>query len=58
MKRICVFCGSTKGDREEYPQAATEFGALLATHGIGLVYGGASVGLMGSVADAVLQAGG
>jgi len=58
MKRICVFCGSSKGDREAYPEAAAEFGSLLAAHGVGLVYGGASVGLMGAVADAVLQAGG
>ncbi len=58
MKRICVFCGSTKGDREAYPEAATAFGSLLAAHGLGLVYGGASVGLMGAVADAVLQASG
>jgi hypothetical protein len=55
MKRICVFCGSSKGDREAYPQAAAEFGSLLAAHGVGLVYGGASIGLMGAVADAVLQ---
>lgn len=58
MKRICVFCGSSKGDREAYPQAAAEFGSLLAAHGVGLVYGGASIGLMGAVADAVLQADG
>ena len=58
MKRICVFCGSSKGDREAYPQAAAEFGSLLAAHRVGLVYGGASIGLMGAVADAVLQADG
>ena len=58
MKRICVFCGSSKGDREAYPRAAAKLGSLLAAHGVGLVYGGASVGLMGAVADAVLQAGG
>ena len=58
MKRICVFCGSTKGDRDAYPKAATAFGSLLAAHGFGLVYGGASIGLMGAVADAVLQAAG
>jgi len=58
MTRICVFCGSSNGDREVYPQAATAFGSLLAEHDIGLVYGGASVGLMGAVADAVLQANG
>ena len=58
MTRICVFCGSSNGDREVYPQAAAAFGSLLAEHGIGLVYGGASVGLMGVVADAVLRANG
>ena len=58
MKRICVFCGSTKGDLEVYPEAATALGSLLAAHGFGLVYGGASIGLMGAVADAVLQAAG
>ena len=51
MTRICVFCGSSNGDREVYPQAAAAFGSLLAEHDIGLVYGGASVGLMGAVAD-------
>jgi len=58
MKRICVFCGSTKGDLEVYPEAATALGSLLAAHGFGLVYGGASIGLMGAVADAALQAAG
>ena len=58
MTRICVFCGSSNGDREVYPQAAAAFGSLLAEHDIGLVYGGASVGLMGAVADAVLRANG
>jgi uncharacterized protein (TIGR00730 family) len=58
MTRICVFCGSSEGDRDAYPQAAAAFGSLLAEHDIGLVYGGASVGLMGAVADAVLEANG
>ena len=58
MTRICVFCGSSNGDSEAYPQAAAAFGSLLAEHDIGLVYGGASVGLMGVVADAVLRANG
>lgn len=56
--RICVFCGSNSGARSEYADAA----ALLATHlvsnGIGIVYGGGKVGLMGKLADAALQAGG
>lgn len=58
MKRICVFCGSSAGARPEYAQAARAMGTLLAGRGIGLVYGGGRVGLMGVVADAVLAAGG
>ncbi len=58
MKRVCVFCGSSPGARPAYRATAERFGALLATRGIGLVYGGASVGLMGAVADAALAAGG
>ena len=56
--RICVFCGSSPGARPAYLAAARELGELLAARGIGLVYGGASVGLMGELADAVLAAGG
>lgn len=56
--RVCVFCGSSGGARPEYQAAAREFGTLLAERGVGLVYGGASVGLMGAVADAALAAGG
>ena len=58
MTRICVFCGSSKGDLEAYAEGAAAFGSLLAQRNIGLVYGGASVGLMGAVADAVLRANG
>jgi len=58
VKRICVFCGSSAGARLEYAQAARAMGTLLAERGIGLVYGGGRVGLMGVVADAVLAAGG
>ena len=58
MQRICVFCGSSPGFDPRFMTAASAFGASLARLGIGLVYGGASVGLMGAVADAVLQAGG
>lgn len=58
MKTICVFCGSSPGARPEYLHAARALGTLLAGQGIGLVYGGASVGLMGAVADAVLAGGG
>ena len=56
--RICVFCGSRPGNRPEYVDAARRLGALLAERRIGLVYGGASVGVMGAVADAVLRGGG
>jgi uncharacterized protein (TIGR00730 family) len=56
--RICVFCGSSPGVRPAYLAAACELGEVLAARGIGLVYGGASVGLMGELADAVLAGGG
>ncbi|WP_115944271.1 TIGR00730 family Rossman fold protein [Amycolatopsis thermalba] len=58
MKRICVFCGSSGGGDPVYVDAATALGKLLAERGIGLVYGGASVGLMGAVADGAVAAGG
>jgi uncharacterized protein (TIGR00730 family) len=57
-RRITVFCGSSAGARPEYLEAARALGARLARDGIGLVYGGASVGTMGAVADAALEAGG
>jgi len=49
--RLCVFCGSSGGARPAYREAARALGGALAEAGIGLVYGGASVGLMGEVAD-------
>lgn len=58
MKRICVFAGSNTGVRPEYLAAAQELGRVLVERRIGLVYGGASVGLMGALADTVLAAGG
>ena len=58
MKRVCVFCGSSPGARPEYGEMALELGHLLAERGLGLVYGGAHVGLMGRVAEGALQAGG
>ena len=58
LKRICVFCGSSPGRDPEYLAAAGALGRGLAQRGIGLVYGGASVGLMGAVADAARAAGG
>jgi uncharacterized protein (TIGR00730 family) len=54
LRRVCVFCGSSLGRRPAFAAAASELGARLAADGIGLVYGGGSVGLMGKVADAVL----
>ena len=56
--RICVFCGSRQGGRPEYVATARRLGELMAARGIGLVYGGGHVGLMGTLADAVLKAGG
>ena len=58
MRRVCVFCGSSMGFDPAYAEHATALGALLAERGIGLVYGGASVGTMGAVADGALAAGG
>ena len=58
MKRIAVYCGSNKGTRPEYAAAAQALGELLAREKIELVYGGGMVGLMGVVADEVLQNGG
>src|SRR5215510_1721483 len=54
MKRICVFAGSNTGSQAEYVTAARELGHVLAREDVGLVYGGARVGLMGVLADAVL----
>ena len=56
--RICVFCGTNAGERPEYGAAARDLGKLLADEGIELVYGGASVGIMGELADAVHEHGG
>jgi uncharacterized protein (TIGR00730 family) len=55
---VCVFCGSSPGVQPSFTEAAGLFGASLAARDIGLVYGGASIGLMGVVADAVITAGG
>ena len=56
--RLCVFCGSNHGERAEYAAAAADLGAALVERGIGLVYGGGRVGLMGVIADTVLAGGG
>jgi len=58
MRRICVFCGSSSGGRPEYTAAASGLAQVLARRGLGLVYGGGKVGLMGVLADAMLAAGG
>lgn len=58
MRKIAVFCGSSDGTSVEYKEAARRLGQELARRNIGLVYGGASVGVMGAVADAVLENGG
>jgi uncharacterized protein (TIGR00730 family) len=58
MNRICVFCGTNPGSRPEYGAAARQLGKILADQGIELVYGGASVGIMGELADAVHEHGG
>ena len=58
MARVCVFCASSMGNDPRYAAAARGVGELLARRGLGLVYGGAMVGLMGVVADAVLAGGG
>lgn len=58
MNRICVFCGTNPGTRPEYGAAARRLGQVLAEQGIELVYGGASVGIMGELADSVQEHGG
>ena len=55
---ICVFCGANAGKAERYSNLAVHFGQTLVQNGMGLVYGGASVGLMGILADTVLACGG
>ena len=58
MSRLCVFCGSNTGTEPSYTETAVHLGSAMADRGIGLVYGGGNVGLMGVLADAVLDAGG
>ncbi|NFV79320.1 TIGR00730 family Rossman fold protein [Magnetospirillum aberrantis] len=58
MRRVCVFCGSSKGARADYAEAAAAMGRLVAERGLGLVYGGGEVGLMGILANSALAAGG
>ena len=58
MKNICVYCGSSPGRQEAYSSAARALAKSLVDRNLGLVYGGASVGIMGLIADTVLQLGG
>ena len=58
LRSICVFCGSSVGDRSIYRAAGERVGEIVAARGLRLVYGGGNVGLMGVVADAALRAGG
>ncbi len=55
MKRLCVFCGSAEGKNPKYMAQAAELGEKMASKKLGLVYGGSSIGLMGRVADSVLE---
>lgn len=57
LRRICVFCGASTGVRTPYEDAAREVGELLARRGIGLVYGGGNIGLMGVLSQAAMGAG-
>lgn len=58
MKSICIYCGSSFGNRPVYAEAARALAAEMVAHGIGLVYGGGKVGLMGVIADEILRLGG
>jgi uncharacterized protein (TIGR00730 family) len=58
MESICVFCGSSEGARPLYRETAQEMGRTIARRGLRLVYGGGRIGLMGTLADAALAAGG
>ena len=58
MRSLCVYCGSNTGARPAYAERAVALGTRMARDGIRLVYGGGNIGLMGTVADAVLAAGG
>jgi uncharacterized protein (TIGR00730 family) len=57
LKRVCVFCGSNAGLRPEYADAARRLARVLSSRGIGVVYGGGNIGLMGIIADAMLETG-
>lgn len=55
MKRICVFCGSSPGNNSKYTKAARKLGETLTDGGITLIYGGSNIGLMGEIANAMIQ---
>ena len=58
MKYVCVFCGANPGNSPRFSELARQLGSEIGSRGLGLVYGGAQVGLMGTVADAVLASSG
>lgn len=58
MKRICVFCGSSLGIQREFADTARQLGVAMVKRGLGLVYGGGNIGLMGIIAETVLKEGG
>ena len=58
MKSVCVYCGSSPGKSPRYREAARDLGHEMVARGLDLVYGGAGIGVMGAVADAVLERGG
>ena len=58
MKRICVFCGSSLGVQKDFVETARDMGTAMVKRGLGLVYGGGNIGLMGIIAETVLKEGG
>jgi uncharacterized protein (TIGR00730 family) len=58
MKSVCIFCGSKSGIRKEYTESARSLGRLFSKHQIAMVYGGATNGLMGAIADTMMESGG
>ena len=58
MKKLCIFCGSAAGKNSKYLELGANIGAMLVKNNIGLVYGGASIGLMGAIANSVMKNGG
>ena len=58
LKAVCVYCGSGPGTNPKFIESARSFGRILAKNGIGLIYGGGSIGLMGAIADSVVDHGG